>query len=130
MRDIYSGIDASIISFPDCHITGFEVLQRGVRFCSDGIYIDGHGTICDSLLIHCTAIETLRVRRLLDRHWKYLDWQESGSLREICEWTSDGKVLKFAGFERDSGAWQEYLLVSVGIRISAGPESPSRDRPG
>ena len=124
MSNVISNVNAGQISFPDCILSGFKVTPQGVRFCSDGIHIEGHGLICGRCDVVCNAFSGVGVRRFVDGDWREMIAKESGVLREICEWSCDDRDLRFAGFESESGMWQEYLLHNFDIKVSVDADSP------
>ena len=63
-------------------------------------------------------VSPIKIRRFHGSNWRDLEVKDSGGLRKICEWSCNGSDLKFAGFESETGMWQEYILQDFGINIS------------
>jgi hypothetical protein len=123
--------DARKLSFPDGLVRSFHAGPRFVEFTIDLTYFEGLGLIDDKCTLRCTSAVGVFCRRYQDKVWRELPVDSAGALRDVCEWSALDGDLVLAGFEKESGQWQEYSLPSFSLLGSAstplGPQVRSKN---
>jgi hypothetical protein len=112
---------AGKLSFPDCLVTSFQADRSGVEFVTDGVHVDGFGVARKAYIVRCTSEDGISCRRYAEGRWRHLPLDVAGALKDVCEWAVEGETLVFAGFEKHSGQWQEYIVPAFSLTGSSEP---------
>lgn len=116
--DIFT-TSAGKLSFPDFSVTRFHADGGCVAFEIDGVHVDGFGLAHEAYKVRCTTEDEVSCRRYIEGSWYAIPPGAAGALRDICEWAVKDNSLVFAGFEEQTGLWQEYVVPSFALSGSA-----------
>ncbi len=109
----------SDISFPDCDVDYFEMSDLRFECRLDGIYVEKIGFVQEWVSITISNWKHVSIKRFdsTGANPIMLDIENSGSLKDICEWEVTNNKISFSGFERQSGHWQCYQFLDAEIEI-------------
>lgn len=118
--------DLMVVSFPDTEVTSMEVdlaTSSVLIKCLDGYLNRSSGRKCiEDVVIKISNFESITAKEFIEKINEVRPNDQEYFLKDICEFSFDGRNTVLKGFSKQRGYWSEYHITGGHLVISYAKE--------